>query len=108
MSELTVGEVARRLEAQAEGDAARILRTVAPLEEAGPDALSWLGSAKYTGKLARTRAAAVLAPPGTTVPAGLAFIRVADPDLALIQVLPWFAPPRQTVDTGVHPTAVIE
>jgi UDP-3-O-[3-hydroxymyristoyl] glucosamine N-acyltransferase len=108
MSELTVGEVARRLEAPLDGDAARPLRTVAPLDEAGPDALSWLGSAKYADKLASTRAAAVLAPPGTTVPAGLACVRVADPDLALTQVLSWFAPPRPVVPPGIHPTAVVE
>lgn len=108
MNQLTVGEIARRLEAPSEGDAARVLHTVMPLDEAGPEALSWIGSAKYAAQLATTRAGAVLAPPAVKVPAGTPCVRVADPDLALTQVLAWFAGPRPEVAAGVHPTAVVE
>lgn len=106
--EFTIGEIARRLEAPLEGDAARVVSTVSPLEDAGPEALSWLGDEKYARLLTMTRAAAILARPDAAVPSSLACIRVVDPDLALTRVLPWFAPPPPQVAPGVHPTAVIE
>jgi UDP-3-O-[3-hydroxymyristoyl] glucosamine N-acyltransferase len=106
--EFTIGEIARRLEAPLEGDAARVVRTISPLEDAGPEALSWLGSDKYASLLETTRAAAILAPLGTAIPRSIPCIRVADPDMALSRILPWFAPPPPEVTPGVHPTAIIE
>ncbi|MBI5866164.1 MAG: UDP-3-O-(3-hydroxymyristoyl)glucosamine N-acyltransferase [Planctomycetes bacterium] len=106
--EITLGEIARRLEATLDGDPARVVRAIAPLEHAGPDAVSWLGGEKYASQLATTRAAAVITREGVAVPDGLAAIRVADPDLAVCTVLEALAPPVPRIPTGTHPAAVVD
>lgn len=105
---ITPGELAARLNAPLEGDAGRRLYTVATLEEAGPEALSWLGSPKYLSALESTRAGAILVPPDCRAPVGCTVIRVADPDLALCEALRMLGRPVPTVPPGIHATAVIE
>lgn len=104
---LTVGELARRLGAQIEGDASRLVCRVATLGEAGPDALSWLGSRQHLKQFAQTKAAAVLVPLDLEIPEGQAVIRVADPDLALCDVLSLLGPEPERVPVGLHATAVV-
>lgn len=103
----TVSEIAALVGGRAEGEPARRVVNVAPLNTAGPDALSWLGNPKYAGELTTTRAAAVLVPETCDIPAGLTVIRVADPDLSLCKVLALLAPIRDRVEPGVHPTATV-
>jgi len=103
----TVAHLAERLGAQVQGDAQRIICTVAPLAEAGPDALSWLGDRRYLREMARTRAAAVLVPRKWEISAETTLLRVDDPDAALCQVLGWLAPEPERVPPGVHPTALV-
>ncbi|MCC6358411.1 MAG: UDP-3-O-(3-hydroxymyristoyl)glucosamine N-acyltransferase [Phycisphaerales bacterium] len=105
---LTVAEIARRLAAPFTGDGARRIASIAPLDAADGDCLSWLGSAKYAERLAGTRAAAVLVPAGAPVPPGVAAICVADPDLAVAQVLGMLAPPPPRVPLGLDPRAVVQ
>ena len=104
---ITVADVARHLGAEVEGEAARVVRQVATLEQAGADALSWLGDPKHLPQLEQTRAAVVLVPPGLENPAGQTVIRVADPDLALCDVLTLLGPSAERVPVGVHPSAVV-
>jgi UDP-3-O-[3-hydroxymyristoyl] glucosamine N-acyltransferase len=104
---MTVGDVARYLGAELEGDAARVLRRVETLEKAGPDALSWLSSPRYLKQFERTGAAAVLVARELEVPEARTVIRVADPDLALCEVLTLLGPPPEGVPVGVHPSAVV-
>jgi UDP-3-O-[3-hydroxymyristoyl] glucosamine N-acyltransferase len=106
-SGITVADVARHLGAQVEGDAARRVRRIETLEKAGPDALSWLGGPDYLKQLERTSAAAVLVPQETEIPKGRTVIRVADPDLALCEVLTLLGPPPERVPPGIHPSAVV-
>jgi UDP-3-O-[3-hydroxymyristoyl] glucosamine N-acyltransferase len=106
-SAMTVAELARHLQAQVDGDGARAVRRIEALQDAGPDALSWLGDAKYLPQLEQTRAAAVLVPHNLEIPAGRTVIRVADPDLALCEALALLGPPPETVPPGVHPNAVV-
>lgn len=105
---ITAGELAARLAAPLEGDGSRPLRTIEPLETAGVDSLSWLGSAKYLAALEKTRAGAVLVTPGINVPSGVTAIRVDDPDLALCEALRALGEPPPIVPLGVHPSAVVE
>ncbi len=102
---ITAAELARRLGGTLSGDGARVVRCVATLDEAGPDALSWLGSPRYLPKLAESRAAVVLLPRDCEVPAGQTAIRVADPDLALCEALRCLAPPIEQVPVGVDAAA---
>lgn len=104
---LTAAELARRLNGVLRGDGARVVREIAVLDQAGPDAVSWLGSAAYLPKLETTRAGVVLVPADCAAPAEKTVIGVADPDLALCDVLEWLRPPVERVPPGVHPTAAI-
>ncbi len=46
-AEFTLGQLAEALGATLEGDPARVVRGVAPLESAGPDDVSFLTDARY-------------------------------------------------------------
>jgi UDP-3-O-[3-hydroxymyristoyl] glucosamine N-acyltransferase len=102
---ITAAELARRLGATLHGDGARIIRQLATLEEAGPDDLSWLGTADLLPQLASSHAGVVLVPPSCPMPPDRTIICVADPDLAMCEALAALAPPTETVPTGVDPAA---
>ena len=102
---ISAAELARRLGGTLSGDGARVVRGVAPLDEAGLDDLSWLGSARYLPKLATSRAGVVLVPPECEVPPGRTVIRVPDPDLALCAALRCLAPAAEPVPAGVDSAA---
>lgn len=104
---ITAGELANMLAGELEGDGAAVIRGVASLDAAGETDLSWIASEKYLPAVAATRAAAVLAPRGWVLPAGRTLIRVADPDVALCDVLRALGPRPPQVAPGVHPTAVV-
>lgn len=104
---ITAAELARRVHGTLEGDGQRPVRTVAPLDEAGPDALSWVGDPKYLPRLANSQAGVVLLPTDCKVPTGHTVIRVADPDLAVCTALACLAPPLPTIPIGIHSTACV-
>lgn len=106
--ELTVAQLADLIGARFEGDGRTLLRTIATLADAGPDALAWLGNDKYLSKLATTRAGCVLVPDTCDVPPGCTVIRVPDPDLALVAILNHAAPRPMAPAMGIHPTAVVD
>jgi len=104
---VTVSEVARRVEAEFEGDPDRCLEGVAPLDRAGPEHLAFFARGGPRAQLQTTLAGAVLVPetfdaelPATTI------LRVADPQLAFARILPLFHP-EPIVHPGIHPTAVL-
>lgn len=109
MAELTVAEVARLAEGEVEqGDGARTVRGVAPLDEARPHHLSFVAEARYHPYIQASQAGALLIARDATVtvPAGMATIRVDDPRRALARVLPALYPPAAPAP-GIHPTAVV-
>jgi UDP-3-O-[3-hydroxymyristoyl] glucosamine N-acyltransferase len=108
MPELSIREVAQVTGGQPFGDASRVVRGVAPLDEAGPEHLSFVANPKYFAYIGATRAGALLVPEGADValPAGASGVRVADAHVALSRVLPLLHPQAQP-PAGVHPTAVL-
>ena len=58
----TLGELAEVLQARLEGDPARVVVGVAPLESAGPDQISFLTDPRYHGAARASRAGAFVAP----------------------------------------------
>ncbi|MGB2986675.1 MAG: UDP-3-O-(3-hydroxymyristoyl)glucosamine N-acyltransferase [Phycisphaerae bacterium] len=104
---ITAAELARRLEGSLIGDGSRVIRAVATLEQAGPDTLSWVGSPDVMPRVRKSRAGIVLVPEGCSLPPDRTFIRVADPDAAVSEVLGYLAPPPDSMEQGVHPTATV-
>lgn len=104
---MSAGEIAQLVEGKLDGDAGRSVSSIETLERAGPEALSWLGDAKYTAQLAASRAGVVLVPIDCVAPASIVAVRVRDPDLALCRVLERMAPQPPQVEAGVHPSALV-
>ena len=109
----TVAELAAKVGGAVEGDGAARVERVAPLEEAGPGAVSFFSNKKYRGAFEASRAAAVIVEPGEEVPAGRTVIRAANPYLAFAKVSTLFNPPRPAAagispQAFVHPTAAVD
>ena len=104
-AQFTLGRIAEALGATLEGDPARVVRGVAPLDVAGPEHVSFLANARYARAAARSAAGAVVV--GREVD-GLpqALLRVDSPQAAMISLLRLF-PPEPPAVSGIHPTAVI-
>ena len=117
-------ELAHRLGGKVRGDPARRIRGVAPLDEAGPEELSFLTNRRYRDKVRSSRAGAVVVGPDSGIE-GRDLLEVAQPYLALARLLELFHPPpprvpgvsprahvgegvRMGADVGVGPFAVLE
>ena len=109
----TADDLATRLDGTLEGDGTIEVRTAATLDQATPDSISWVGDRRYVTVVNGSRAGVILM--GSDYPAlpGRTVIRVTDPDVALVRVLDWLAPPRPELKPGadpsarVHPTATV-
>ncbi len=104
---ITVAELADRLGGRVEGDGTRMVHTVATLEQAEPDMLSWVGTPDVLPRVSQSKAGVLLVPESCSLPPDRTVIRVADPDAAVCEVLEYLSPPPDRVAQGVHPTAVI-
>ncbi len=107
-SVLTAAAIAARVGGVLHGDGDAVVHRVAPLDRAGPEALSFLSQARYLGWFATSRAGVVLvSPPFATVAGAPATRIVVDkPVDAMVALLREFhrTPSRPT---GIHPTAVV-
>lgn len=85
------------------------LTGVAPLQSAGPSQVSFLDNRKYAALLASTAAAAVIVHPDLAgrVPAGSTAIVTQEPYLGWARVASLFYP-VPAVESGVHPSAVVD
>lgn len=102
---LTLGQIAAALGATLEGDPARVVHGIAPLDAAGPGEISFLIDARYRGAAERSRAGAFLAPPGTIgLPAPV--LTTASPRLALVDLIALFHPPA-SLRPGIDPSAIV-
>jgi UDP-3-O-[3-hydroxymyristoyl] glucosamine N-acyltransferase len=104
-AEFTLGQLAAALGATLEGDPARVVTGIAPLESAGPADVSFLTDDRYRAAARASRAGAFVAGPGGGELPG-PVLRVPAPQLALIDVLLLFHP-TPPVTPGVHPSAVV-
>jgi UDP-3-O-[3-hydroxymyristoyl] glucosamine N-acyltransferase len=110
----TINDLAAICNAEILGaNASASITSAANIDNAGPDQLSFIASAKYLPKLATTRAAAVVVPTNVgsdAAPSGTCLLRVADPEMAFILCLRRLypeAPNPSTVSDKAHidPTA---
>lgn len=107
MRELTVQEVTERLKGRVIGaDPAAVLRGVAPADQAGPEDVTLVLSARYWEELGDRKVGAVLVPPGKAVQ-GRPCIEVEDPRRAFDRLLEYFAPEAWLPPPGIDPTAVV-
>ena len=105
---LTAVAIAREVGGRVVGDEAAVVDGVAPLERATERDLTFLAAPRHAASLAASRAAVVLVSPELAdTPGGVrARVVVADPQAALVALLPRFAASVESA-TGVHATAVV-
>ena len=99
----SLGELARLVGGDLEGDPTLEIRGFASLESAGPGDLSFVAAGRHLDAAHRSAASALIAPPGLEL-AGRPVIRVAQPYAAIAAVLRVFFP-EPTTAPGVHPMA---
>ena len=106
MFTLTTGELAAKLGARIEGDAAVVLRGVADLRAAGPGQVSFAAHPRYMSAVAASSAAAVIVPKNAVIDSPQpVLLRVADADAAFATACTLFAPPPIVLPRGVDPQA---
>ena len=102
---MKLGEMAKRLGCEVEGDAQLEIRGVAGIEEAQTGDLTFLVNRKYRPALASTHASAIIVAKDEA-PATIAMLRSANPYLDFARAIEIFHPaPKYTME--IHPTAVI-
>src|SRR5262245_47092167 len=96
----SLGELARLVGGDLEGDASLEIRGFASLESAGSSDLSFVAASRHLAAARQSAAAALIAPPDLDL-AGRPAIRVAQPYAAIAVILRQFFPEPAT-DPGVH------
>ncbi len=105
--QLTVSEIARRLDAELVGDGAAVITGVASVRGAEPGDIAFVSEARYMADAAKTRASALIVGREWSAPSVCALLKVEHPAAAFALVAKWFAPPEPEFPPGVHPTAVV-
>lgn len=101
----SLGELAGRLGATLKGDPEIRIRGLRPLENAGPDDLSFLTHARYAPLLSQCRAGALIVS-RSFEDVGFPLLITEHPYLAMARAAQLFAP-RPPVSPGIHPTASV-
>jgi UDP-3-O-[3-hydroxymyristoyl] glucosamine N-acyltransferase len=100
-------DIARVVGGELVGDGSLEIRGVAGIREAAEGELTFLANSRYADSLGSTRASAILlARDGVAPPPGKAIIFCANPYLAFLQAIRYFAP-EDRFAPGVDPTAVV-
>lgn len=104
-----LGDIARRLNGQLDGDPTVEIHGLAGLFDARAGDLSFVGEVRYAPFVARSRASAlIVGPEFTTAPnASIPLIRVAKPAAAFESLLDWFRPERPASPSGISPAAFV-
>lgn len=102
---IRLDELAERLGAELRGDPERQISGVRPLDQAGPEHLSFLHNPKYLGLARSSRAGVILISDADLLP-GRDVLVVAQPYLALARALELLYPVEGAAP-GVHPSAVV-
>ena len=106
-----LGDLSARLGGELVGDADATVGSIATLEGAGPDSISFLSNPRYQAQLAATAAGCVIVGPAMRELAAArgAAIVCADPYFAFARLTQWWAAQtRQAPAVGVHASAVVE
>jgi UDP-3-O-[3-hydroxymyristoyl] glucosamine N-acyltransferase len=102
---MTLGELARFLDAELRGDSERVISGVSGLEEAGPEHITFVANPRYSALARTTKAGAVLVSPEFPE-IETATLRTSNPYLAFAKAVQLFYKEPEYA-AGIHPTAVV-
>ncbi|MCL4304606.1 UDP-3-O-(3-hydroxymyristoyl)glucosamine N-acyltransferase [bacterium] len=105
MPTITAAQLAELVGGTLYGDSERVLRSVAPLEHASSDSVTFLANVRYAALLSETAAGVVLVSSGVRRDQG-DVIETADPYAAFVKTLVYFHPEVEHGE-GIHESAVI-
>ncbi len=100
-------EIVARFGGDLAGDGSLLVTGIAPLDEAGPQQISFLANTKYRAQLGTTRAAAVIVSPEAAADCSVARIVTPQPYLYFARLAQWLHPKPRPAE-GRHPSAVVE
>ena len=103
---LTLREIVARLGGEAVGEAAVPITGVATLDSAGPTEIAFLANPRYRGRLATTRAGAVILGPGDRDAASMPLIVSKNPYAYYARTVALFNP-EPAAEPGIHPFAQV-
>ena len=103
---MRVEEIARRIGAVAEGDESIEIQGAAALDDAAPNQISFVGSAKAARQAAESAAGCLVVGPDFKNESARTVIRVRDPRNRFAKIIE-ILHPRQRTEPGVHPSAVV-
>lgn len=107
MAALTLREIVARLGGEAVGEVEAPLTGVASLDSAGPREIAFLANPRYRGRLATTRAGAVILGRGDREAASVPRIVADNPYAYYAHTVALFHPDEAAV-AGVHPSACVD
>jgi UDP-3-O-[3-hydroxymyristoyl] glucosamine N-acyltransferase len=102
---LSLGEIAALFGGVVRGNSEHQISGVAPFERAGQDQITLAGSAAYWNNLDRTRAGAVIVPPGVEC-GHINAVEISNPQIAFTKLINTFADKKASV-AGISRQAVI-
>jgi len=105
--QFTLKEIVAKLGGEAVGDSGAALTGVATLDSAGPGEIAFLANPKYRGKLATTRAGAVILGPGDRDAGSMPRIVADNPYAYYARTVALFHP-EPAVKPGIHPFAQVD
>jgi UDP-3-O-[3-hydroxymyristoyl] glucosamine N-acyltransferase len=108
---VTLGELVRDLGGELRGDTNLAISEIAPLESAGPQAISVLANPKFVAHLASTLAGCVIVAPALADQAAARGAAIVTPDayLYFARLTQWWAARvRPAAPAAIHPSAVVD
>jgi len=100
-------DLAQQLGARLVGDGQKAVTSVASLQEAGPENISFLADARHAEQMERTQAGAVIVARDFQGSSRSALLYVENVDEALEKLLLSFAPEPDVPAAGIHPSAQV-
>jgi UDP-3-O-[3-hydroxymyristoyl] glucosamine N-acyltransferase len=104
---IALGELAVRFGCELSGNPDLLVDHVAPLQSAGPGALSFLANPRLSSLLAGTRAVAVVLEPRSAAACPVAAFITSNPHALFARMAELIHPPAP-VRPGIHPTAIVD
>jgi len=104
---IALGELAVRFGCELSGDPDVSVDHVAPLQSAGPGAVSFLANPRLSSQLAATRAAAVVLEPRSAAACPVAALITSNPHALFARIAGLLHPPAPLAP-GIHPTAIVD
>jgi UDP-3-O-[3-hydroxymyristoyl] glucosamine N-acyltransferase len=107
----TTGAIAEAIDAELVGPPDIKIDRIAAVDAAGPGAITFLRSRRFSNLWARSSASAAIVGPeadARSADDGRALLFVTDADVALTKLLRLLAPPRPNLAPGIHSSAVVD